>query len=123
MQGRTSNYSSGLLASKKNNIIQFLLYKGQQLFGDILMDEQSLGCVAYGYILGLSVFYKLNSHINICVFVRVGMTYAVSMAHNGNGGIVHYIFYELIGAARDDEVYIFAQGEHVLYILTCFPAG
>ena len=83
-------------------------------FGPILLHQQGLGGVADAGALGLGVYHYGLRHGVICALVDVDVAVAGTCLEYRHGGLLNRVVDEPRAAARDDEVDITAQSEHLV---------
>ena len=81
------------------------------------MHEQRLHGVAGRGILCLGVHDDARSHVRVGVLVQVEVAHAVAVAQHRDARIVHDVAHKCIGTARDDQIDLLVEAEHLAHIL------
>ncbi len=87
---------------------------------DILVYQQCFHSIAGSHVLGLGIYDDRHGFFDGGSTVYVDVTDAVSMPHYRDLGIVHDVLHELVGAARDEKIYIIVTFQQFIYAGTVF---
>ena len=74
---------------------------------DGFMDEKGFDGVAGGRVAEFGIYEDLDGHFCVGVFVDVDRAEAVSVAENGDAGVVFDVADQVVGATGDDKVNVF----------------
>ena len=115
--GRTKHRLCALVrADAHARRVQRLRRSGQRR-PRLFMHEQRLHGVAGRGVLRLGVHDDARGHLRVRVLVQVEVAHAVAVAQHRDARVVHDVAHKGVGAARDDEVDVLVEREHLAHVL------